>query len=706
MSKRLGRSSCASWTLVFMLWGLGPVSAQQGPPETREPRQAIEAVNLEALLQQPLEAATKTSIVQLEAPQAVTVLTRHEIDRIPARSLAELLRSVVGANVVRVQSAQNVLGARGSNAFSPSKILILIDGQPIDPTLFSTTWWELVPVSIEDIERIEFIRSPGTIYGANAQNGVVNIITRRISASAADRHQGMVRAASGQQRLREGYGGYFGSSGRSSFRLSAELSQLHAYQNDEVLQIVPGRPSKPGEQVFADDKNMIDVQTFSGALRTELGTGRIDASLGLKRISKAQGRVPDRLCFVGLDGSVGFFNARYTFEAGGLKHGLQAGQSRINYTFLRNDDSLQLANAEMTLSNTRVGYEIERPGEHHSLLLGLAYGRETAEDGAAARFLTEQTVEGEGTFSAHIQDEWKITENDHFYLGGLLSHHYVSGTRFAPFAAYVRKLGDDHALRAGTFTSYRNPGVFEHSLDYDQVTGAGSKRTRLVSNRDLGAERTVSFELGYRGHPAARWVVSVDTYLARVDDAIEWTLLGRETVPVARPRYQSQNTLEQTVRGAELDLRFKLDRRWTLSVNLAATDVSNESSRPEYGGSGGDGPQGVGEGRYGASYVPPIVVNAILDFERHPLRGYLNYQYTDAHTWQWPTWNASTGRDSLDLKPVPSYSIVNFHLGLSLGSHLELAVEGYNVFNELHTEWRGDESYFGRTLWAGITGRF
>jgi len=96
-------------------------------------------MSLEELLNIRIEAATKTAVTQLEVPQAVTVLHRADIEKLSANNLPELLRSVVGSNVVRVQTSQNFLGTRGGNAFAPSKILILIDGQPIDPTLFSTT---------------------------------------------------------------------------------------------------------------------------------------------------------------------------------------------------------------------------------------------------------------------------------------------------------------------------------------------------------------------------------------------------------------------------------------------------------------------------------------------------------------------------------------------------------------------------------------
>jgi iron complex outermembrane receptor protein len=191
----------------------------------------LREMSLEDLLNVKIEAATKTDVTQMEVPQAVTILNRADIEKTSANSLGELLRAVVGANVVRVQTSQNVLGARGSNAFAPSKVLILIDGQPIDPTLFSTTWWELVPVSLNDIERIEVVRSPGTIYGANAQNGVVNIITQKINLEEKNGHRVRALGKSGQQNMRQGFVGYAGKLNGITYRFSTELTQVNAYEN-------------------------------------------------------------------------------------------------------------------------------------------------------------------------------------------------------------------------------------------------------------------------------------------------------------------------------------------------------------------------------------------------------------------------------------------------------------------------------------------
>jgi len=666
-------------------------------------------MSLDELLHIKVQAATKTEVTQLEVPQAVTVLHRADIEKRSANNLPELLRSVVGANVVRVQTSQNVLGTRGGNAFSPSKVLILIDGQPIDPTLFSTTWWELVPVSIDDIERIEFIRSPGTIYGANAQNGVVNIITQKIGLGEADDHKVKLVAKSGQQNVRAGYLGYIGKVGNLSYRLSTDLNQVNAYENATRLEIIPGKMSAPGEQTFSDNKNHLNLQNFSGAVQIKIRNNVLNANAGFKNIKNAQGRVPDRLCFVGIEGLVGYFNANYLFESPGAKHRVHFGSDLVNYEFLRNADPGlgTLLPAEMRLNKLNAGYELQASiGRQHNFLVGANYGVETANNASGEKFLINETVDQQPLVSLYGQDEWRITENDRLYFGGLYSHHYVSGANFSPMIAYVHKLDDKNVLRVATFTSYRNPNVFEHSMDYDQSTGSSGKRTRLISNRGLKAERTTSYEIGFRGQPTEHFFFSTDFYYNQLKDGIEWTLVGVDSLPSLRPRYRSENSLEQEIGGMEVVLKYQLNRHWNVENNVAVNIISNRSLRPEYRGASGRGPNNVGEGRYGASYVPPYIYNAILNFRGKRVHANLHYQHSAAHTWQWPSWSATTGKDSFTLKPVPRYDILNAYVGVNFTEHLGAAIEGYNLLDDRHTEWRGDESYFGRIIWAKINARY
>ncbi len=266
-------------------------------------------LSLSDLMDITIASATKSEVRQIETPQAVTVITSRDIERIAANNLGELLRGVVGMNVVRIHSSQNVVTSRGANAFSPSKLLILIDGQPITPTVFSATWYELLPIAMNDIERLEIIRSPGTIYGASAENGVINIISKK---ATDDGLKVDAQLAYGQQSMMNGGLAIYGKANKLSYRISGGIYTMDPYTNTEVLETVPGKPIDHGEQHF-DNKKMLNTSTVNAALTYKLDNGAIALNAGSNFIGNAQGRIPDRLCFIDIEGNVAFANVGYIY---------------------------------------------------------------------------------------------------------------------------------------------------------------------------------------------------------------------------------------------------------------------------------------------------------------------------------------------------------------------------------------------------------
>jgi len=127
------------------------------------------------------------------APAAISVITAEELRRSGATSIPEALRLVPGMEVARVDAHNWAISARGFNDLFANKLLVLMDGRSVYTPLFSGVYWDVQDTLLEDIERIEVIRGPGaTLWGANAVNGVINIITR----SARDT-QGLLLAGGG-----------------------------------------------------------------------------------------------------------------------------------------------------------------------------------------------------------------------------------------------------------------------------------------------------------------------------------------------------------------------------------------------------------------------------------------------------------------------------------------------------------------------------
>ena len=119
-----------------------------------------------------------------QAAAAVYVITADDIRRSPANTLPDLLRSVPGLHVAGITASSWAVSARGLNGRFANKLLVLIDGRSVYSPTFSGVYWDVQDTALEDIERIEVVRGPGgTLWGANAFHGVINIITK--SAASA-----------------------------------------------------------------------------------------------------------------------------------------------------------------------------------------------------------------------------------------------------------------------------------------------------------------------------------------------------------------------------------------------------------------------------------------------------------------------------------------------------------------------------------------
>jgi iron complex outermembrane receptor protein len=141
-------------------------------------------LSLEELVRLDVTAVSRKAQKLSDTPAAVTVLSAADIRRSGARSVPEALREVPGVIVAQIGAGRWSVGVRGGEGRFSNKLLVQIDGRSIYSPLFSGVFWEALDVVLEDIERIEVIRGPGaSLWGANAVNGVINIITRKATAT-------------------------------------------------------------------------------------------------------------------------------------------------------------------------------------------------------------------------------------------------------------------------------------------------------------------------------------------------------------------------------------------------------------------------------------------------------------------------------------------------------------------------------------------
>src|SRR5438034_6236436 len=141
-------------------------------------------MSIEDLMSLEVTSVSKRTQRVADAAAAIFVLTQEDIRRSGATSIPEALRLVPGLEVARIDQNKWAIGSRGFNGRFDNKLLVLIDGRSVYTPLFSGVYWNVQDVMLEDVDRIEVIRGPGaTLWGANAVDGVINIITKPAKAT-------------------------------------------------------------------------------------------------------------------------------------------------------------------------------------------------------------------------------------------------------------------------------------------------------------------------------------------------------------------------------------------------------------------------------------------------------------------------------------------------------------------------------------------
>jgi iron complex outermembrane receptor protein len=309
------------------------LSAAPTAAEAAETAQDILELSIEELARLPVQSASKQDEPLSAAPTALYVITGEEIEAAGALSLPEALRLAPNLQVQQVDARQYAITARGFNSIeSANKLLVLIDGRTVYSPLASTVFWELHNRPIEDIRQIEAISGPGgTLYGPNAVNGVVSVITR-------DAHEtigGMARATAGEQEQTAAvrYGTPIGRDGAVRF-------YLHAFNRD-------GLP--PGIGPDSNDR----FQGWQGGFRADFARGADHFTLQGDLFDTDAGELPE-------DGDHGHnLLARWTraFAADSTLR-VQAYYDWVERDFLLTHDSLQTFDLEAQLNHRAGAHEL------------------------------------------------------------------------------------------------------------------------------------------------------------------------------------------------------------------------------------------------------------------------------------------------------------------------------------------------------------
>jgi iron complex outermembrane receptor protein len=265
--------------LTFLLLPALAATADSNPsPETSDP---LESLTLEQLVNVRVSSVSKKDTDLFDSPAAISVITQEDIRRMGVTSIPEALRMVPGMDVAEITGNQWAVSTRGFNSEFAGSLLVLMDGRTIYTPASSGVFWEAQDVVLEDLDRIEVIRGPGaSLWGANAVNGVINIITK----SAKDTQGGLVAATygTGEQPITTiRYGGeldtnlyyrlflkYFDQPGFESSTGSATPDALHGLHGGFRMDYEPFTQNTltlQGDYYASDAGKVVDQVTLSPA---------------------------------------------------------------------------------------------------------------------------------------------------------------------------------------------------------------------------------------------------------------------------------------------------------------------------------------------------------------------------------------------------------------------------------------------------------
>jgi len=533
--------------LIFSLSMFAALAAEpaHAVPEAADPIDALSRMSLEDLAKVEVTSVSKSAQSLATAPASIYVITREDILRAGVLSIPEALRLAPNMQVTQLSSRDYQIGARGfagapdSQNFS-NKILILIDGRSVYSPLFSGIEYDMQDVLVDEIERIEVISGPGaTLWGANAMNGVINIITR----NAHDSQGLLLRADAGaeEQGLGLRYGGKLGSDG--ALRVYAKWFDRGEteFENGDGAEDDWSRVQVGFRGDFARDRNTFTLQ---GDYQ--------DASL-------SQFNAED----------FGFSTANLL---GRWEHAGERVHTRMQTFLDRVHRGLPLSGIEYDIDTVDVELQQSLILEKHKLIWGIGrrhYEYETVNN-ALAFVPDNRTLELTNVF---VQDVIELSRELHLTAGIKFEDNSYTDWEVLPDLRLSWTPNASTLVWAAASKAIRAPTPFD--TDVQEFLGGS---LFLVGNPDFKPEKVTAYELGARAQPGAMLSFSASAFYNEYDD-----LRSIELTPVTVLPLTWGNLIEGSSYGIEAWANLQINSWWRLSPGFRSLHKRLEFSEGSSG---------------------------------------------------------------------------------------------------------------------------
>jgi iron complex outermembrane receptor protein len=506
-------------------------------------------LSLSELLNTEVTSVSKTSEKRQDAAAAIYVITQDDIERSSANSIPDLLRTVPGISVAQIDSNKWSITSRGFGGHFASKLLVLIDGRSVYTPYFSGVYWEIRDVMLEDVDRIEIIRGPGgALWGANAVNGVINIVTKK----ASDTQGGLLSAGLGTEEkafssIRYGWSN---EDEDTFYRLYAKFNSRDS--EEDIVGSGQGHDDwLYGRLGFRIDKTLSnsDEITIQGdyfdldadTAYTLLDFGTLTSSVVNDSTKSKGGNLTGRWTRKISDDSTiqlqGFWDY---YELGDIVHGEKLHTWDIEFQHSFN-------------SNGR-----------HQLVWGFGY-RGTVSDHENSVYSTvSPSATTKHIFNVFAQDQIALTDELKLTLGVKVEHNDYTGIEVQPSARLAWLAKEDLTLWGSISRAVRTPSEAENNLSPLTFVTGGTTPFFVYGDNSTRSEELMSYEAGIRYAVTSKVALDVAAFYNDYQHLRSVTPNLTVVPPIPGAAALSiNNEGDSEVYGFEAVVDWKVTNKWT-----------------------------------------------------------------------------------------------------------------------------------------------
>ena len=530
---------CLFWLLVLR----GGLECQQHPAKLAE-------MSLEDLMNIRVTSVAKKERNLLQTPAAVYVITAEDIRRSGVTTLPDALRLAPGVEVAQLSSDTWAVSIRGFNAVHSNKLLVLIDGRSVYSSLFSGVYWNKEDLMLENVERIEVIRGPGAaLWGANAVNGVINIITKPAGETAGTLFT--VGGGSYERGLAQArYGGSKGS--------NLDYRVYGKYFNRNSLGGIAGLYEGAGWDLTR------------GGFRADWSSRERDRVMAEGNIYRGQ---VGQLAYQILP-AIAFTGPAPLVESSGgdgllrWKHVLAGGSELTSQVYY---DRTHQGNFLIGQNENVVDLDFQHDlagSRGHDVIWGGGF-RSTQVHSSQMAY-TSASVQPHTTlhlFNTFAQDEISIVRERLWVTAGCrLEHNDYTGWEVQPNLRLLWKPRPQQAVWAAVSRAVRTPSVYEVSIRMPAPVSPGVPfSATLYGNPDLQSESVVAYEAGYRLQPTPQMTLDAAMFYNRYRDLISYTpILLQNSAAAPELILKMTNGVRGDTYGGEVAATYVVSRLWSV----------------------------------------------------------------------------------------------------------------------------------------------